>query len=377
MPAKKNDGRRGHKPAAKAKPRTRSRAAGRKAPGGDTPTAGGQANDGRTANGRGGGPPASAPMPPPPIEGRLACTVARGRVEWLLPGLIPADALTFVVGTPGAGKSTFGAWLCAQARRPAVLPGHEESVGCALLPRLVAADVRLERCLILDGRDWTMPDHRAGLVAVLRHHVADLLWVDPVDSYVGEINENDGPTVRVALEALARVAADVPCAVVAARHPGKAAGNLCPGSRQWRAVPRQIVELSVDEGPPERRFLRLAKPYASGPKPPHEYTLEGECDDVRRFRLGPEVPQADLDLVGVYDPVERRRIDEAMDLVRALLSEAEQESSYVYSVAERERLSDRVMRLAARRLGVKVRREGVGREHKSYWQRLHSGTPAQ
>lgn len=377
MVRKTTDGRAGRKPAGQAKAPPRSRKGRAKGAADASAGGAGPANAGPKSNGRRTARPADPPAPPPPIEGRLACNISRSPVSWLVPDIVPFGVLSFVVGEPQAGKSTFGAWLCAAARRPVILPGHEENVGSDLLPRLVAAGVRMESCLVLDGREWTLPDHRGGLTAVLRHHGADLLWMDPVDSYVGEISENDGPMVRTALEALARLAADVPCAVVAARHPGKALANLCPGSRQWRAVPRQIVELTVDAGPPKRRFLRPAKPYASSCQKPREYTLLGEEDEPKRFSLGPIVADADLDLAGLADVVERRKIDEAVDLVRALLKDSEQESAFVYSVAERERLSDRVMRLAARRLGVKIRREGSGKEHRSYWQQLDSGTLAQ
>lgn len=300
-------------------------------------------------------------------EGRLASDVEYRPVEWVIADLVPKAALTFVIGQPGAGKSTFGAWLCSQATKPAILPGFEESVETSLLPRLLANQVPMPRCLVLDGRQWLFPADRQILTDRLRRHGCDLCWVDPVDSYLGGGSENDGQVVRPALEALARAANDVPCAIVCARHPGKQAGNLCPGSRAWRAVPRVILQLCVDPGPPVRRYLTLWKDPFSRCVEPREYTLLGEPGEAKRFRLGPCLDAGEAEIMDVTDRVDRWRINQAIALLQALLAESEQESSYVYQVAERERLPDRTVRYAAQRLGVIIRREGVGREHRSLW----------
>lgn len=338
-------------------------------------------------------PAAPVPLPPPPpevtppdeqlhppslnriIPGRLASQVQRCMARWFVPGLIPANCLSFVVGDPSTGKSTFGAWLCSQAKAPAILPGQEEDPAFALVPRLAAHRVRLERCVLLDDRLWSVPYDRRALTDVLRAHKADLLWVDPVDSYVGECGENDGQAVRAALEALARVARDTPCTIVCARHPGKSPGNICPGSRQWRAVPREIVELRHDQGPPSQRVLRCRKNPYNAATGPQRYDLVGAQGEPPLFKLG-EAVAADLaDTLGLTDPVDRWKVDEASELLRALLGEAEQESSWIYQQAELQRLSERTVRYAARRLGVTVRREGVGREHRSFWA-LPVSTPA-
>lgn len=307
-------------------------------------------------------------------KGRMANRIPRGEPSFFLDPFIPRAALTFVVGMPSSGKSTFGAWLAAQADRPVVLPGLEEDVGCATLPRFAAAQVALERCLFLDDRQWSMPYDRQQLTDLLRAHGADLLWVDPIDSYVTECHENEGPSVRAALEAFSKVARDVPCTIVAARHPGKDPTNLCPGSRNWRAVPREIIELRYDEGPPVRRILRLRKDPFSRQPGPRSYRLDGAPGVPKVFALAEVVGASEADTLGLADVVDRWRVDEAAEFLRDLLAEGEVPSTTVYQLAEKERLSERTVRLAARRIGVLIRREGKGLEHRSAW-RLDS-TPA-
>jgi hypothetical protein len=197
-----------------------------------------------------------------------------------------------------------------------------------------------------------------------------------VDSYNGDAQENDGPAVRTCLEALVRVAQDVPCAVVAARHPGKLVTNLCPGSRQWYAVPRAVIQLTYDEGPPERRFLKVRKPAAGSIPQPRKYDLVGAPKEPKRFVLGSVADASDVEVSEVGDRIDRWKIEQAEELLRGLLAEGEQESGYIYQTAERERLGDRLVRKAAQRLGVIVRREGTGKEHRSCWSLPDSGTPA-
>jgi hypothetical protein len=330
--------------------------------------------------------PNSGPQQPDPPEyqpgasragsGRLASEIPAETVTWLVPDLVPCATLIFAVGRPSSGKSTFGAWLCGQAVRPCILPGYEESVGSTMLPRLMANRVMLPLCRILDDRVWTLPHDRGPLTAVLQQHRADLLWIDPVDSYVGSDAERSGVAVREALESLCRLARDVPCAVVCARHPGKAAGNLCPGYKEWLAVPREVLEITHDRGPPERRFLRRTKdPWSLG-RTPREFTLLGEPGEPKRFSLGPQVEESEAEAIDLPDPVERSMLDQAREMILALLAEGRMDSSAVRSAAEKEGIKDGILGRAKRRLGVKVVREGVGREHKSYWALSHTLTPS-
>lgn len=299
--------------------------------------------------------------------GRLASQVDQEAVIWIADGLIPQSALTLVVGVPGAGKSSLGAWLCARAKRPAILPGSEESIGAALLPRLVAARVPLDRCLLLDGRQWVLPPDRSRLAEALANHQADFLWIDPIDPLIGDLSENDGQAVRACLEALHWIAERLKIGIAAARHPGKARDNVCPGSRQWRAVPRVVLRLDLDHGPPLRRFLVSVKAYGGVHPRPREYNLVGEEGEPCRLNLGPEVSDAEAALGEVSDWIDRRKIDVAAEWLENILIDGEQPSTWIYTAAEAERLSDRTLVRAAHQLGVRYRREGQGRGHLCYW----------
>lgn len=341
----------------------------------------------RAAQAPAAAPPAPPPVAPPPGDGgrawedeiahrlapaaaaagRLASSVQREEVGWYFSPFVPARCLTLVVGAPSCGKSSLGALLCTLSKRPAILPGNEEDIGCALVPRLAAAQVALERCLLLDGRSWSFPTDRAALQRALVAHGADLLWIDPIDTYVGECSENDGPGVRAALEALARVARESAITIIAARHPGKAAGNICPGSRQWRAVPREVIELRHERVPVTRRVVRALKDPYGRRAGAWTFTLEGEPGAPPRWTLGAAVSEEDADTVGACDAVEAYMVAEAGKLLSRLLKDGPQDSQWIYAECEKFRLHARTVRVAATRLGVKKVRGGFGKEHKCVW----------
>lgn len=300
-------------------------------------------------------------------EGRLMSQVKPQIVSWFVEQWVARGCLSLVVGPRNCGKGTFGAWLSSLAQRPAIIPGWEESTEHMLIPRLLKAGCVPHRVRILDQKTVSLPSDARWLTSVLRTHQCDLLWIDPIDSVMSEESRRDGSAVRAGLESLARLAHDLGIPVIGVRHPGKLAGNVCRGFTEWQDVPRQILELQHDLGPPERRTIRRWKdPWGWG-RQPREFTLEGEAGQPRTFKLGGLVDEDSLDSTASLEPVDRWQIDQAEKLIRAVLAEGEQDSVMVYGHAERERIGERTMRRAARRIPVHIYRDGHGASHKSVW----------
>lgn len=313
--------------------------------------------------------PRNGESPDAPPRAMLASQVAQKTVNWLVSPYIPRGMLTMVVGQPATGKSTFMAWLTSKASRVVVLPGHEEDPGLMLLPRLRAHSVNLNNVLILQGSHWDMPHKRDQLVRMVQGHGADLVVVDPVDSYISDgYSENDGQHVRAVLEAFAYVAQQTTAAVVGVRHPGKDPTNVMVGSRQWRAVPRAIVELLVDAGPPQRRIVRPYKDSLGQNAPARCFDLVGRAGQPLVFQLRELVDPDAVELVKeVPDRIERSKIDQAVELLRRLLANGEVESRTVYAAGEAERLKDRTIRYAAEQLRLVTRRDGFGPDQRCFW----------
>jgi hypothetical protein len=277
--------------------------------------------------------------------------------------------LSFLVGLPGSGKSTFLAYLMSKAKQTILLPGWEEDTGCMLVPRLKVNGVQLGTVRILTRPDWFVPSRLPRLAELVGKDRAELVVLDPVDDYLDDgINENDNLAVRVALTGLAQLAKRTGAAVVATRHPGKDPANVMVGSRAWRAVPRSILELIEDPGPPRRRLIQSFKDSLGQDVATRYFDLVGEPGSPRAFVLGNAVAELVVaEAKEVPDRIERWTIDQAEELVRGLLADGEMEAKRVYQAAQEERFTERTIKRAAERIGVVYRREGNGQLHRSYW----------
>lgn len=274
-------------------------------------------------------------------RGRLASSIRGRKPEWLLDQWIPRATLSLVVGVPGSGKSCFAAMLTGLASHACILPGYEESVELCLIPRLEATGIDLNRVRVLDDKRYDLPNHERVLVQALIGWDADLLVLDPIDSYLPDgKNENDGKEVRTYLESLSRIATETGAAVVGIRHPGKERANVCPGSRQWRAVPRRIVQLDDDCGTPPTRIMRVYKPGLGIPPSPRRYELIPAENGVPKVRLAAQVGAAHAELAAAVDGA----------AARSKLMEACQLVAHLFTLNERPRVEDLVS--CCRSLGI-------------------------
>ena len=272
-------------------------------------------------------PPAKSkkPKPSPKHEGTVASMVKVRSIEWLLEPWIPRAMLTLVAGLPGVGKSTFLSWLVAQAKRACILPGYEEIPSLSLIPRLAANGADLESVRLLDSRRYSLPRNVKNIINNLKGWEADILIIDPLDSYMDDDkNENAASDVREFLEACTEIGEMTGAAIVGVRHPGKSHRNIMSGSKNWRAVPRVILELASDGGVPEKFLLKHYKNSLGGFAKPMYYTLEGEGKAPRRFVLGDEVCESIVDLAMAADgPTGRRKLTEACRLLKYMFEQEE------------------------------------------------------
>lgn len=298
-----------------------------------------------------------------PQRGRLASDLRPRGVEWLLAPWIPKGMLSLVVGLPAVGKSTFMAWLTAQAGCAAVMPGFEEEVEVTTLPRLQANGVRLSLVRFLDDREYRLPRDKSRIASILRGWEAELLVIDPIDSYMeDEMNENTGRDVRSMLESVAWIASQTGAAVVGVRHPGKDRTNVMPGSRQWRAVPRSIVELATDGNVPPRLLLRHYKDSLGQDARPRRYRLEGDRGAPRKFVLEDELDVSLSRLSEVEsDPTERIEIRKVGRYVRHLFTANDKPLvADLMSICRANGVADRARRQAVNLLSIDEKPDGVG-----------------
>jgi hypothetical protein len=303
------------------------------------------------------------PVDPAPSLGRLAADISLRKIDWLLSPWLPRGMLSLVVGLPSIGKSTFMAFLMRHASACVIMPGYEEDPEVTTLPRMKANGVNLKTVRFLDDWRYTLPRDQARIARIVTHAKADLLVIDPIDSYLDdELNENNGRDVRALLESAATIATKTGAAVVGVRHPGKDRSNVLPGSRQWRAVPRCILELTLDGSRKARNILRHYKDSLGQDARPRQYTLEGERGKPKRFLLAGEIDVSLAGLAGIAkDPTERHDIRAAGKAIRELFrASGEPFIPDLVALCRQNGVSDTARRQAMELLGIEGRPGTLG-----------------
>lgn len=288
-------------------------------------------------------------------RGRIASMIDTRKVEWFINPWIPKGMLSIVAGMPAVGKSTFIAYLLTKAIRACILPGFEEDVEVTTIPRLQALKTPLGGIKFLDDVRYSFPKCEKAVMKRLKEWGAELLVLDPIDSYMEDgKSENTAGDVRAFLESLSVIAKETGAAVVGVRHPGKDRTNIMPGSRAWRAVPRSIVELCRDGSIPPRLIIRHSKDSLGTDSKPREYGLPGERGAPRVFILKEERSGAMNE--GSWqddDPAERLDVMEACRRGRWFMTHNEKPLVEEFKkLCALHGISDRARRKAMERLGI-------------------------
>ncbi|MDP6059456.1 MAG: AAA family ATPase, partial [Pirellulaceae bacterium] len=227
-------------------------------------------------------------------------TVEPEEVEWLVPGWVPRNKLTMLVGDPGVGKSfltcqlaanvTTGIWFPFSFERKE--PGNvliisaEDDPADTIRPRLDATGAVVERVSFVEGVVKPGVSH-AGLFSLVDHvhYLEDalkadseirLVIVDPISAYMGPTDSHKNAEVRGVLAPLSIVASKYKVAVLAVSHLNKGSGGQAVyrtiGSLAFTAGPRAVHFVGKEPGS-ERRILAPIKLNIGKPPTPRAYLI--------------------------------------------------------------------------------------------------------
>lgn len=312
-------------------------------------------------------------------------------VPWLWPDRLPAGMIAVVDGPPGAGKSSIVCDLTArltrgrpwpgatEGREPrnVVLLGHEDSPEYTLRPRLDAAGADPDRVrLLMDigGRLPRLPDDAAAIEqAVVDAHAA-LLVIDPMTAYLGRTDLHRDNEVRSALLPLATLAERTGAAVLLIRHLRKSGGTDAIyrglGSVGTIALARTGLMVLPDPDDPTARVLAWTKlsvgplpqslrwrfDESAGGKPPRVAWDEAPCvltadaildrEDQKHRGRGQEGPSV---------------VDRAEEMLMEMFEDrGEIPAADVLSEAARQGITEKSLRAARQRVGIRRRRQNTG-----------------
>ena len=227
--------------------------------------------------------------------------VERTEIRWLWQSRIPLGKLCLLSGDPGLGKSFITMDIAARVsaaldwpdggtaeRGRVLLLNAEDDASDTLGPRLDAIGADCSRILTV-GREKALVrldqdvDHLERLV---QRHKASLVVIDPVMSYMGDVQTNSDPAVRAVLQPLHDMAERCRCAVLLVMHlnkkQGVSAAYRTGGSIAFTGIVRAGFMVARSKNDPALRVLHSLKNNNAKEPPALGYKLDDAGSGVAR-----------------------------------------------------------------------------------------------
>ena len=343
--------------------------------------------------------PAPAAKPAPKSVGpqlilTRGCDVQPVSVDWIWNGWLAAGKMHLIGGAPGTGKTTIATALAATVTQGGRWPdgtranagdiviwSGEDDNADTLNPRLRAAGANMERVHVIAGvteDGVSYPFDPARDMEALRERLAGLpsvrlLIVDPVVSAIsGDSHKN--AEVRRGLQPLVDLASELGCALLGVTHFSKGTSGRDPveritGSLAFGALARLVMvaaKQDADGDSEERRVLLRAKSNIGPDGGGFVYDLQqGPLDgfphiQASRVVWGTVVEGSARELLAEAEAPDgdRSATDEAMDILKDILDAGALPSAEAQRQARAAGASDKAIRTARERLGIRPQKEG-------------------
>lgn len=344
-----------------------------------------------------------------------ASSIRLRRVRWLWDttpegapptshGRIPLNSLAIAAGGPGLGKSQFAVWLTARITT-GTLPGElydkprgviyaatEDSWSYTIAPRLVAAGSDMNLVFRVDVRDdeemharLTLPKDISLMGKAAEAYSVGLLVADPLLSMIdSSINDYRAAEVRSALEPLVAAADQHDFTILGLAHFTKAGGadplSRIAGSGAFGQLIRSLIAFAKQENEEgEEEFVMSLEKNNLGRVglPSHSYEIQPVTVDtnegptyVSRFVLGPESTTSVRDVMRAETNGDSGgSSSEVVEWLQGWLADVggSDEAREIKKVAKKEGFSDSAVDRAKKKLGIRSKQQGFGRERTSHW----------
>jgi hypothetical protein len=319
-------------------------------------------------------------------------------------GRLPLNSLGLAAGGPGLGKSQYAVWMTARVTT-GTLPGElwgkprgviyaatEDSWSYTIAPRLVAAGADMERVFRVDVVDddelharLTLPKDISLMGKAAEEYSVGLLVADPLLSMIDStINDYRAAEVRSALEPLVSAADRYGFTILGLAHFTKAGGTdpltRVAGSGAFGQLIRCLIAFAKqeDEEGNEEFVMSLEKNNLGRlGLPSYSYTIQSAIVDtdegpsyVSRFVLGPESSTSVRDVMRAEgQPDDRGAVGEASVWLGEYLTDlgGSDKMQDIKKVARAAGFSESAIDRAKRKLGLKSKQKGFGKEKAAHW----------
>ena len=344
---------------------------------------------------------------------RRASDITPEEIRWLCDKVIPLGRVTGIVGYPGQGKSLLTINLAATVSNGAAWPAGystvkrgrviilsaEDSPSDTLVPRLVAAGADLTRISVVEAvkdggaeRDFDLGRDLRGLGKKIRSmrskgQIVRLVVIDPIASYLGDINRNSPRQIRALFDRLGEFAAEHQLAIVFVAHRTKTARRgvaltQIAGSYEFGAGPRTNL-LVVSEPNTNAHLLVSCKQNLIAGGLGYRFRIE-----EKKIENGIAAPVVEFDPEPVSITAEQALAAEgakattpitqspAQIWLQSQLDKGPMRRQKIMKRAIRQGFSERQMRSARERLGIVSTKTGVGANARTKWALPANSQPA-
>lgn len=196
--------------------------------------------------------------------------VSSKRTRFLWEKMIPASAVSIMAGRGGVAKSTFAIWLAGRVnqgtlpgelygqRSPVLYVSHEDSLEEVVVPRADAngVDRNLFYSLGIQSKEVggvvvpRLPEDMPLIRQAIAQTGARLLIIDPITSTLSGGDNDKMADVRMVMDPLNAMAAELGISVIGIAHFRKGGGSqsdMISGSHAWRDAARCVMLFARDE----------------------------------------------------------------------------------------------------------------------------------
>ena len=237
--------------------------------------------------------------PLPEVSDRVFSEIKPVPVKWLVHGMLPEGSYTEFIGDPTVGKSYLSTKMIADFTNGTPLPfepadvernpiscgiiGAEDDPATTIAPRLIQAGADMGKVYYLDYiaqqyPNLGNPEHLKHLEDWISDRKLKWIVVDPIDSYLGNVDANTNQSVRSVLGPLVQILQKTKCTLTAIRHPSKSvqkAIHAGGGSMGFTAQSRASFLVGYLDSTQEERVIVPIKTNLSEEPTPFGFTLDG------------------------------------------------------------------------------------------------------
>ena len=311
------------------------------------------------------------------------------KVRYAVPGMVPIGMLSLLVGSINLGKTGIAIEWAARASQgqlnrdfggpvSVVFLSAEDSPEYVLKSRLIAAGGDVDRVYFLSvgAERFQLPEDTKELGYEIERVAARFVVLDPLAAFLsGSVDTHRDSSTRRALSELVKLAEETDSALLGLAHTNKSYAidivRRTGGSIGFTAQARSVLLVAPDPEATEAdtdRVLVHAKSNVGAQAPAWRYRIEKRFVEVDGLRFdtqgivwGDEAPHLTTAKV-LSEPSSRdvSSLDVAIDFLRDVLSASPLPGTEVRALAADEGITERTLKRAKKKLGIKSERSGYG-----------------